>query len=497
MKKFTLSAFTIIFLIFYASMAQAQCTLYDTNSLFPDIENELPCGPTCGTDTIRNGFEVWSNEAYLLGELKAGSNYIIELGTSSGWNPTLTVAAWDGTTVGAVAGFVDGRRLDVTIPSDGEYILIISVTGSCNGTAANQIDNGELSIYCGTNGATCSCTADLTYELEYDCDNEVANIMVSDMGSATSYDFIVEGNTVATVSGTGATVFPGVPSDYSLAFDIMSNNNCSGEGEIAAIGCAGCENGVESITDGGFAQPGGAVWTESSIVNGAPSGLGVIGTTYPLEGSQSAWLGGWTDTSVTSISQDFMISADDTATLSFWFLAGICDSESDYFAVYVDGDSIEAIDGGGAYCGDLTWYKVEIDFSDFADGNTHTLMLEAYTFAVNGGGTNFFVDELRLDACPTTTSTVGVKELATNEIRSSIQPNPASHISTLEVDMAQESDVLVEVVNITGQVLESTLMPNTKSFVHPLNVQNLPNGTYIVRVTSGNHITVKKMIVNK
>jgi hypothetical protein len=155
MKKITFLVLVSLSLI-NSHYISAQCTLYDPSSIYIDFEDTLPCSSTCGTPSV-SAFEIWSNEAYLLGELAASSQYDITLGSPSGggWNPTMTVASWNGTNVGAVVGFVNGRSLTVTIPTTGDYIIIISQTGVCNGAITNSIDNGVLSFNCGTNGAVC------------------------------------------------------------------------------------------------------------------------------------------------------------------------------------------------------------------------------------------------------------------------------------------------------------------------------------------------------
>ena len=140
MKKNYLILIALAAVCLFTTHTSAQCTQYDPNSVYSDLQGKLPCDSTCGVPTVTS-FELWSNEAYPLGSLKAGNEYDFTLGPPSGagWNPTMTVAAWNGTNAGAVVGYVDGRNLSITIPSDGEYIFILTVTGSCDGATSNGI----------------------------------------------------------------------------------------------------------------------------------------------------------------------------------------------------------------------------------------------------------------------------------------------------------------------------------------------------------------------
>lgn len=492
MKNILHSIFTFSILFIGFEHANAQCTQYDPSSIYTNLEGALPCGATCGTPAA-TPFELWSNEAYILGDLTAASEYDFTLGASAGWNPTMTLAAWDGTNVGAVVAFVDGRSLSVTIPTDGGYILIITETGSCNGAASNQIDNGVLSIDCGTGGATCGCVDPaIVYTTEYNCTTGDIDMNVTSVDAGETPYSVTIGGVTQSVSAVGLVSFSGVSTDVSVPVEITTTVGCSIEGTFTATGCssAACSTPSNLIIGGGFE---GSDWTEVSTVDGTPSGIGVVGNTLPLVGGNSAWLGGWADTSITSISQDITIGSGLTTTLSFWVLVGACDSPDDYFAIYIDGNSEVSFDGQ-AFCGGGNWHKIVYDLSAYADGNSHTLMIQANTFATNGGGSNYFIDEVMLETCPTS---VGIEDSENIEMNVSIQPNPAINMSILHVDMGKASDISVQVVNLAGQVISEVILPNTMSVDHPLDVQSLSSGSYIVRVSGANQTMIKKLMISK
>jgi hypothetical protein len=466
MKKLLLSLSVICLFLLSFQNAYAQCTAYDPSSIWVDLEDSSPCGATCGTPTV-TGFEVWSNEAYILGQLTAGSEYDYMLSTPSGpgWNPTMTLAAWDGTNVGAVVAFVDGRSLSATIPTDGNYIIIVSETGNCNGAATNGIDNGTLSIDCGTGGATCPCVDPLlTYTAEYNCvtgdiDMDVTSVDAGEVPYTVTVDGVSQ-----TVSATGVVSFTGVNTDNSVLVSVAANNGCTVESSIAATGCATCADGADKIEDGSFEA---ASWTEVSLVDGNPSGFGVIDGTATLVGAASAWLGGFADTSITSVEQTINIGADSTITLSFWLLGGVCDSPDDYLGVYVDGNSEASFDVSGTFCGSGLWNRFELDLSAYADGVDHTLKFEAYTFATNGNASNYFIDEVMLDACPTncTSTTSTISESACDSYTSPsgnyTWTSSNTYIDTVQNEAGCDSIITIELtintLNLATTQLNETL----------------------------------------
>ncbi|MCP4442509.1 MAG: T9SS type A sorting domain-containing protein [Aureispira sp.] len=397
-NSFKQLSLVVMLLVAFGGQINAQCTQYDPNSLWVDLQNNLPCGATCGTPTV-TPFEIWSNEAYLLGDLKGGSQYVFTLGPSTGWNPTITVAAWNGTTPGAVAGFVNGRSLTVTIPSDGQYIVIISITGSCNGATTNNIDNGALSIDCGASGAGCLCTANMAYNATYNCDSSSVDLNVTSVDAAEIPYTVTVGGQSQTISAVGSYSFNSQPDDVIIPISILSTNGCTAESVVYADSCElNCSGGNNPIVDGSFEAAG---WTETSLLDGAPSGFGIVDAQLPLAGSQSAWLGGFSDTSVTTISQALTIgtNASYNATLSFWMIMAGCDSPADSMVVRVDGNTEFVIAAGNAFCGDALWHRYEVDLLAYADGNSHTIEFIAYTYGVNGAASNFFVDKARMEVC--------------------------------------------------------------------------------------------------
>jgi PKD repeat protein len=157
---------------------------------------------------------------------------------------------------------------------------------------------------------------------------------------------------------------------------------------------------VELVTDGSFENGiGSGAWTEASTNFGTPlcdlAGCGNGTGTGPRTGNIWAWFGGIPGTTETaSVSQSITIPVGGTVTLTFYLEQIVCDDPTDFMEVSVDGNIVFTTDGGSALCGVLGYSLQTVDISSFADGNAHTLTFNGTTFSVNGGNTNFFVDDI-------------------------------------------------------------------------------------------------------
>jgi Zn-dependent metalloprotease len=159
---------------------------------------------------------------------------------------------------------------------------------------------------------------------------------------------------------------------------------------------------ADVVTDGGFeAGPSGGTWTEASTNFGTPicdvSSCGTGTGTGPHTGTYWTWFGGIGTYEEGSVSQSVTIP-NGSATLTFWLEQIVCDSANDYMEVTIDGNQIFLTDGNSSLCGILGYTQQSVDVSAYADGGTHTLTFHSEIFATNGGGSNFFLDDVVLDS---------------------------------------------------------------------------------------------------
>lgn len=156
------------------------------------------------------------------------------------------------------------------------------------------------------------------------------------------------------------------------------------------------------VVDGGFeAGTPNPHWSEASTTFGTPLCTVVdcgVGTgTGPRGGLWWAWFGGVDAYEEGSLSQSMTIPSG-TATLSFWLEIPVCDSAADYLEATIDNTRVFVVNGSSARCGQAGYLQQTINVNAWANGGSHTLAFHSETFANNGGISNFFVDDVRLDS---------------------------------------------------------------------------------------------------
>ena len=187
------------------------------------------------------------------------------------------------------------------------------------------------------------------------------------------------------------------------------------------------------VVDGGFeAGIPNPHWSEASTNFGTPlcdvQGCGAGSGSGPRGGSFWAWFGGIATYEQASVSQPVVIPAG-TATLSFWLEQPSCDSAADYLVVKLDNTQVLRITASGPRCGVLGYVQQTVNANAWANGSSHTLTFQSETFANNGGISNFFVDDVRLDvtaAGPTSTPTATPTRTATPTNTPTRTPSPTA-----------------------------------------------------------------------
>ena len=183
-----------------------------------------------------------------------------------------------------------------------------------------------------------------------------------------------------------------------------AGDGCSDTCEVEAGWNCTVPSAPGVIPDFSFeAGASGGVWTEASTNFGTPicdvGSCGTGGGTGPSDGDFWVWFGGIGDYEEGSVSQGVTIPA--TATdITFDLEQIICDSASDYMEMLVDGNQEFFTDGGSGLCGSLGYTPQAVDISAYADGGVHSLEFHSEIFAVNAGGSNFFLDRIELPGSP-------------------------------------------------------------------------------------------------
>lgn len=85
-------------------------------------------------------------------------------------------------------------------------------------------------------------------------------------------------------------------------------------------------------------------------------------------------------------------------------------------------------------------------------------------------------------------------------IESSVKlyPNPASESTLVALQLTESQDLTIEVVDMMGQVVWSQQKSNVESgrTVHSIQIADMANGMYTVKLTAGATVVAKRLIVN-
>jgi hypothetical protein len=168
------------------------------------------------------------------------------------------------------------------------------------------------------------------------------------------------------------------------------------------------------------------------------------GTVGPESGEWWAWLGGVSGPAEdASVSQSATIPVAGTATLHFGLWNGASSGNgADKFSVSIDGDSQFLVhEGNPDYTGGYA--SVDLDVSQFADGASHALKLEAQSQA-GSAVTSFSLDDVSLDWCPLPLPSLSVGDASVTE------GNTGTKNAVFTVTLSPASATVVSVSYATG-----------------------------------------------
>jgi uncharacterized repeat protein (TIGR01451 family) len=191
-----------------------------------------------------------------------------------------------------------------------------------------------------------------------------------------------------TVSASSATYCPVVSNGATLSTD-------SGFTATATT-----TNGSTStaVADGGFEA--GTGWSEHSDAFGTPRCNSACFNNVNGANGGSYWtyFGGLqTGTETAHMSQSLVIPTAASA-LRFYVRMEICNAHQgagDYVRLLIDGHELWREDATSAFCGEMSYRKIEVPLGVYANGAGHTLEFDA---AQTGDGdvSNFFIDDVNV-----------------------------------------------------------------------------------------------------
>ena len=133
----------------------------------------------------------------------------------------------------------------------------------------------------------------------------------------------------------------------------------------------------------------------------------------------------------------------------------------------------------------------------FTEGTTWNQSTTLATGWANNETYNFLVSfMLRANFGEVVESTVGLDEVKSSEI--SIYPNPSTGNFNLNISNVNAASVDVEITDVSGKViLSNAYNTNNGSVNESINISNVDDGVYIVRVNGGQSMVKRIVISNK
>jgi hypothetical protein len=136
---------------------------------------------------------------------------------------------------------------------------------------------------------------------------------------------------------------------------------------------------------------------------------------------------------------------------------------------------------------------------DFGDGTNSTVVNPTHTYATSGDYTVTLI--ATAGSCSDTVTlnlqNVSVEEEIAALTNTILYPNPVNDKATLEIELAKDGDLLVEIYDITGKIIFTESGNNIAAGrqMISINASDLKNGMYFVSVTSGEYRNTIKMMV--
>ena len=123
----------------------------------------------------------------------------------------------------------------------------------------------------------------------------------------------------------------------------------------------------------------------------------------------------------------------------------------------------------------------------------------AYPYAV--GPTFYGVYDNRSVTSVTEPTTVytGSSSISAREfenLKINVFPNPASDLIAIQINNVVDEDMQVELLDISGKLIKYANI-NQGSTIAYFDTQTLYNGTYLVKISSASHSTIKKIVIAK
>lgn len=132
---------------------------------------------------------------------------------------------------------------------------------------------------------------------------------------------------------------------------------------------------------------------------------------------------------------------------------------------------------------------------DFGDGNTGTGDTANHTYAAGG---SYSIKLTVTNKCGSHDTTITLNNVSLEEVligaSISIYPNPAEDMVNLEMDFESQQEVSIELQGVDGKQIMSKTYPSTNEIKDQLDLSNLPDGVYMIKIGTSKGSVNKRLI---
>jgi hypothetical protein len=99
----------------------------------------------------------------------------------------------------------------------------------------------------------------------------------------------------------------------------------------------------------------------------------------------------------------------------------------------------------------------------------------------------------------TVANVTGLHEASNSKDKISLYPNPASHISSLSLELTQNENLSISVVNAIGQIVYGESLTNLQAGNHVVNfnTESWASGIYNIKISTNDGTTNRKLVIAK
>jgi hypothetical protein len=78
-----------------------------------------------------------------------------------------------------------------------------------------------------------------------------------------------------------------------------------------------------------------------------------------------------------------------------------------------------------------------------------------------------------------------------------VYPNPTGNIVNIELTGLQQTQAIIKICDLSGRVLKSVIKRITGDSNYTINVEDIPDGTYLCKIEYGNTVRTTRFNVVK